>query len=448
MLVVILGAGHRGLHLAKLLIGEKKDITFIDSDPEQCDLVAQKLDCMAVNGSGTDPQVLDEAGCRNADIFIAITNSDEVNLVSCALVSSKFKTPRTIAVIRSMSYTGSEMNVPLLGVDIIVNPSEEVSKQVYDIIMNGLYQGAMTFPHTPFILCNLSISYASPLRDMPLSKVRPLIKTPFVLAAIQRGRQTLLPSGSTVLQKGDTLALITFKEQMTEMLGEFDASISSPRHICLVGAGRISRYLLSKFSPSRRKWITVVDIDEAKCEQFSEMYPETLVIKGDITDQSVWDDESLDDYDLMVAITDKDELNIIISAYAKRMGIAHTIALVKTNPNYAMLARHLDIDTVISSTESTVDSLLRYIRGENITSIHSIFGGSIEVAEYKLTATNKLLGQKLKDVPLAGKVIITGVTDKDKNSILANGNYTFTEGDTILVAVPHGRVDYATRLFS
>ncbi len=448
MLVVILGAGHRGLQLAKLLIGEKKDVTFIDSNPDQCDIVTQKLDCMAINGSGTNPSVLEEAGCKNADIFIAITNSDEVNLVSCALVSHKYKSPRTIAVIRSMSYTGREMDVPLLGVDVIVNPSEEVAKQVGDIIMNGLFQGAMTFPNTPFILCNLSVGNDSPIKGMPLSLLKPMIKTPFVLTAIQRGRQTLLPAGSTVLQKGDTLALITFKEQMVQLLGELDASISKPRHICLVGAGRISRYLLSKFSPSSRKRITVVDIDEAKCEQFSEMYPESLVIKGDITDQGVWDGESLDHYDLMVAITDKDELNIIISAYAKRMGIPHTIALVKTNPNYTMLARHLDIDTVMSSTESTVDTLLRYIRGENITSIHSIFGGSIEVAEFKLTAGNQLLGKPLKEVPLSGKVIITGVTDKEGKSYLADGEYLFKEDDTILVAVPHGRVDYATRLFS
>lgn len=448
MLVVILGAGHRGLHLGRLLIGEKKDVTFIDSDPDQCAQISLKLDCLAVNGSGTDPMVLEKAGCKNADIFIALTNSDEVNLVSCALVSSRFKSPRTIAVIRSMTYTGRDMNVPLLGIDTIVNPSEEVAKLVYDIVMNGLYQGATTFPHTPFILCNLPVQKDSQLIGQQLSVLRPKIKTPFVLTAIQRGRQTLLPSGSTALQEGDVLAVIAFKEQMNDLIDELDATISRPRRIVLVGAGRISRYLLSTFRSTSRKRFTVVDVDEGKCVQFSEMFPETLVIKGDITDQQVWDDENLSDYDLMVCITDKDELNIITSAYAKRMGIPHSIALVKTNPNYAMLARHLDIDTVISSTESTVDTLLRYIRGENIASIHSIFGGAIEVAEYKLGAKNQLLGKRLKDVPLGGRAIITGVTDSQKHSKLADGAYTFQEGDTILVAIPHGRVDDAARLFS
>lgn len=448
MLVVILGAGHRGIRLAKLLIGERKNVTFIESDPDTCDAVSQKLDCMAVNGSGTDPKILEQAGCKNADIFIALTSSDEVNLVSCALVSSRFKTPRTLAVIRSMSYTGSDVSGSLLGVDSIVNPSEEVAKLVYDIIGTGLFLGTTTFPGTPFMLCNIAIAEHSRFAGMPLAKLRPAIATQFVLTGIQRGRQVLLPSGSTVVQAGDQLALVTFKDKVNDLLAEFDAAISRPRHIVLVGAGRIARYLMNRFTPAARKRITVIDNDETKCEQFIEMYPECLVIKGDITDESVWDDESLDEYDLMVSLTDKDELNIITSAYAKRMGITHSIALVKTNPNFAMLARHLDIDTVISSTESTVDTLLRFIRGENIASIHSLFGGAIEMSEYKLPANNELIGKQLKDVQLGGKVILTGITDRERHSEMASGTYTFKEGDTLLVAVPHGRVDYAQRLFS
>ncbi len=448
MQVVILGAGRRGMRLARHLIEEKKDVTFIDTNPDRCNQASAKLDCLAVNGSGTNPDVLREAGCEVADIFIALTDSDEVNLVSCALVSSQFKIPRTVAAIRSMSYSGTELTAPLLGINYIVNPFEEVSKLISDIVQSGVFLNSSTFPHTPFVLCSLPVTKGSPAVGLMLSQIRTKFQTEFVLSGIQRGKETFLPSGGTTIQEGDSLAVVTFKDKMADLLDEFDATMQRPKHICIVGAGRISRFMMDRFTPSSRKHITVIDYDEEKCEHFAQMFPEVLVIKADITEESIWEDERLSSYDLLIALTDKDELNIITSTYAKRMGTSHSVALVKTNPNYAILARHMDIDTVVSTSEVTVDTLMRYIRGENIASIHSLFDGAIEVSEYKLLEGNELLGKQLKDVSLSGKVIVTGVTDKDGKSFLANGSYTFAEGDSVLVATEHGHVDFAQRLFT
>ncbi|MFA7119368.1 MAG: Trk system potassium transporter TrkA [Sphaerochaetaceae bacterium] len=448
MRIVILGAGRRGLRLAKHLIEEKKNVTFIDSDPNRCNQAVAKLDCLAINGSGTNPDKLAEAGCEQADIFIALSNSDEVNLVSCAIVSSQFKAPRTVAAIRSMSYTGTELTVPLLGIDYIVNPFEETSKLIYDVVQSGFYLNSYTFPHTPFVLCTIPVTQSSSIKGLSLMQIRSKLHTEFILAGIQRGDETILPSGYTTVQNGDTLAVISDKEKMANLLPEFDAKLSKPKNICIIGAGRIARFLLYRFTPSERRHITVIDNTPEHCEHFAQEFPEILILRGDITEESIWEDEQLSSYDLMIALTDKDELNIITSTYAKRMGAAHTIALVKSNPNYAVLARHLDIDTVISTTEVTVDTLLRYVRGENITSIHSIFEGSIEVSEYRLLPGSHLIGVQLKDIPLKGKAIITGVTDKNGKSFLAGGSYTFAEDDVVLVAIPHNNVDFAQGLFS
>jgi len=448
MHVVILGAGRRGLRLARHLIEENKDVVIIDADPGRCDQASTKLDCMAINGSGTNPDVLRNAGCEHADIFIALTDSDEVNLVSCAMVASQFKEVRTVAAIRSMSYTGTELTAPLLGINYIVNPFEEVSKLIYDIVQSGFFLNASTFPHTPFMLCQLSVTHGAKTAGKSVSQIRAQSTTEFIIAGIQRMGKAFLPEGKTVLQEGDSFAVIATKDQMSDLLEEFDAKFSRPKHTCIVGAGRITRFMMARFTPSARKKITVIDIDETKCQNLSQLYPESLIIKGDITEENIWEDENISSYDLLIALTDKDELNIITSTYAKRIGVPHAIALVRTNPNYATLARHFDIDTVISTTEATVDTLLRYIRGENIASIHSLFDGDIEVSEYTMLKGNSLEGKALKTVPLAGKVTVTGITDKNGKSFLATGNYVFQEGDRILVAVPHDHVDFAQELFS
>lgn len=449
MRVVILGAGRRGIRLAKYLIDEKKDVTLIEADVDRCNQATAKLDCLAIQGSGTNPKILKEAGLENADLFIALSDSDEVNLVSCAMVGALFKSPRTVAAIRSMSYTGSELNMRLLGIDFIVNPFEEVSKFIFDIIQSGVFLDSSTFPHTPFVLCTVPISKDSFVAGKKVSEIRSTSRIEFVVSGIQRGQKSFLPAGKDVIQAGDNIAIVAQKSELADILEQLDAKLSRPKSIVFVGAGRITNYLLTHFGKTDKEHFTIIEKDEEKCKSLAKKFPIPLIIKGDITEEAIWESENLKSYDLLISLTDNDELNIITSSYAKRMGISHAIALIKSNPNYAALARHFDIDTVVSMTETTVDTLLRYVRGENIASIHSIFDGSIEVSEYALKEGNcAVIGKKIKDLPLAGNVVITGITDKNGKSLIPNGNYQFVDGDNILVAVPHGHIDIAQGLFT
>jgi trk system potassium uptake protein TrkA len=180
----------------------KKDVTFIDTNPDRCNQASAKLDCLAVNGSGTNPDVLREAGCEVADIFIALTDSDEVNLVSCALVSSQFKIPRTVAAIRSMSYSGTELTAPLLGINYIVNPFEEVSKLISDIVQSGVFLNSSTFPHTPFVLCSLPVTKGSPAVGLMLSQIRTKFQTEFVLSESSGERKRFFLPAEPPSRKG------------------------------------------------------------------------------------------------------------------------------------------------------------------------------------------------------------------------------------------------------
>jgi trk system potassium uptake protein TrkA len=215
----------------------------------------------------------------------------------------------------------------------------------------------------------------------------------------------------------------------------------------LVGASRITRALLNRMSPAMRSKVAVVDQDEEVCRSFSERFREILVIKADITDEDIMAEEQLGSYDLLVALTDNDELNIITASYAKRIGVDRSIALIKQNNNYTRMASYLDIDVVISTTDTTVESLLRYLRGKSVTSVHSLFNDQLEIYEFIVSKDSLVCNKQLKDINMRKKAIVAGVTDKEGNSSIPTGLTTLKEGDTVLVAVMRDSSEFIQKLF-
>ncbi len=447
--VVILGAGRRGLGLARHLIEEHRDVVLIDNNPEKIDLAITKLDCMGILGNGTDIAVLTEAGCSDAETFIAVTDSDEINLVSCGIVSSSFKGTKTVATIRSLVYTGKEgLKEGLLGIDHIVNPNAEAAHYIYNIIEQGVYSDVIGFKTSKLLLYNLYIEPHSPYIGSSLTEMRTKLKADFIIAAIHRRGSAFVPFGATSIEPNDTLSIVAETSEVSDILKTIGKIQNKPKRIALVGASKIARALLNLMTPAMRAKIAVIDQDPAVCTVFSERFPEILVIKADITDEDILKEEQLDRYDLLIALTDNDELNIITASYAKRIGITKSMALVKQNNNYVRLASYLDIDSVISTTITTVDSLLRYLRGTNITSLHSLFNGQLEIYEFTITKTSKACDKKLSELNMRKKAIIAGLTNKEGNSVIPNGNATLKEGDSVLVAVNRDSVDFIQKFFS
>jgi trk system potassium uptake protein TrkA len=449
MKVVILGAGRRGFRLARHLIEEQRDVVIIDSDLERTNAAVARLDCMAVTGSGTNLEILREAGCDTADAFIAVTDSDEINLVSCGIVSSEFHVKNTVAAIRNLSYTGTNgLSNSLLGINYIVNPEAEAAQSIYNIVERGIYSDVITFQNTGLILYNIFVTKNSKFANMNVMSVRNAIKANFVIAAINRADGAIVPSGHTMIQPGDTLSLVADDTDVAKVLQAIGKRRSKPKKIVLVGGSKITHFLLGFFSSGAREDIVLVDQKPEVCTQFATMYPEILVIKADITDESILEEEHLIDYDLLISLTDNDELNIITASYAKRSGIARSMALIKYNNNYIRLASHLDIDSVISTTEATVDSLLRYLRGKNVSSIHSLFDGRLEVYEFKILETSRICGKKLSEVNMRNRAIIAGITDTSGKNIIPSGNYRLNTGDIVLVTVNRESIDFVQTMFN
>jgi trk system potassium uptake protein TrkA len=274
-----------------------------------------------------------------------------------------------------------------------------------------------------------------------------MLKAEFVITAVNRGDQGIVPSGNTVVFPGDTISLVASDEDIEIIFKVIGREKLKARKIAIVGGSKIARFLLRDFSPSKRKNIVLVEQDATVCETFASLFPEILVIKADITDETIFDDEKLDTFDLLIALTDNDELNIITASYAKRIGVDRAITLIKNNNNYIRLARHLDIDSVISVSQATVDSLLRYLRGTNVSSVHSLFGGRFEIFEFTITETTKNVGHQLKDINMRNKGIIAGITKATKESIVPTGNYRLEQGDVLLVAASRESLSAVQQLF-
>ena len=270
----------------------------------------------------------------------------------------------------------------------------------------------------------------------------------FVIAAVSRDGTGIVPSGNTVVMPGDALSVVAFsndRETIFRLIGQHKAR---PSKVAVVGGSKIARFLLRNFDANRLKGFILVEQDKQVCERMAMLFPTLLVLHSDITDEAIFSEERLDSCDLLISLTDNDELNIITASYAKRVGVRNSIALIKNNNNYVLLAVHLGIDSVISVTEATVDSLLKYLRGEHVKSVHSLYGGHFEIFEFEITAAMGVAGRQLKDINMRGKGIIAGITRPTGENVIPTGAYRIGAGDVLLACASRKELAFIQKIFS
>ena len=431
MNVLIIGAGRRGLRIAQHLSAEGASITFLDRSAVRCQIAEARLDCLSVCGSGTDIEKLREAGAENADTVIAATDSDEINIVSCGIIASAFPdVENTIAVIRSSGYLGeAELPHMILGITHLINPDLEGALRIVDTVRYGLYQDTIIFPGTDFILFTVPEGEGAIRNGSKLSDLRKNLPYDFVVT--------------------DILAIITDSDQAYAALSgsEMSSVYSEPDDIVILGATRITRFLLNTFTPRERKKVRLVEKDSAMAEEFASLYPEIMVLNASITDELVWENEDLGMADLFLSLTDNDELNIVTSGYAKKIGVKKAIAQIKSNANYVQFALSLDVDVALSITDVTSDAVIRFLRGDGISAMHTLFNGDLEVYEYIVQDDFRFIGKKLKDVKFRSRIVLAGAKKPDGSSFIPDGEYTFTSGDSLIMAIRHEDSGYLKELF-
>jgi trk system potassium uptake protein TrkA len=449
MKIVIVGAGKVGFQIAKQLVDEKKNVVVIERDPQVAKHVTNYLDCMVINDEGNNIEVLRKAGVGKADFFIAVTDSDEINMISCGIVSSEFENPYKIARVRNLEYSETQISTsPFLGIDHILNPEIEVSKVITRSIEHGAMSDILFFEKTRFQMRNVTATDGSLFMDKTLRDIKKELPADFLVAFLVRGNDYIVPSGDDVIRENDNLYIVASEENLERLIVQTGKWKITPNKVVIVGGGRIGSYVADNllrrqrqdasfleritkgFTQKLKRNIILVDRDADRCAALSERFPDALVINEDVSDEGIYEEGNFTRYDLIVTATANQELNIITAVYAKSLGIKRSIAVVNKN-NYINIAQALGIDVTVSQKVSMVNSILKLIRRGNIKNIYSFADGMVEVIE--LAVENSLIsGTRIRDIKLPPHTLVVSRTREDEN-IIPDGSNTVENGDYIVV---------------
>lgn len=437
MKIVIVGNGKVGFSLAEQLVREEHDITVVDVREDSLRRASDMLDIMVVRGNGVSAATLREAGADTADLLVAATNSDEVNMV-CCLTAKNQGTKYTIARIRNPEYTTSLAELRRnLKIDMVINPENATAVEISRLLRFPSAANIETFCRGRVELVGFRLQEEDFLVGKPIHTLSSQIKKLSLLfCAVERDDNVIIPNGSFVPQAGDKLYMVgrpVSLDQFFRVLGRYAPKVHS---VFIVGGGKISLYLaqiLDKLGMN----LKIVEQNEARCRFISEHLPRAMVLCGDGTDQELLDSERLSASDAFVALTDRDEDNLIISLYAMQLGISKVVA--KSNrQNYAGIARAVGQDSVISPKLITANQILQVVRGmENskgsvMTALYRIAEGKVEAMEFVVNETTRHLKTPLKDLRLKKGILIAVIVHQGR-VIIPQGSTCMEQGDTVII---------------
>jgi len=452
--VIILGAGRVGRQLARQLIIEGKEITIIEKNPEEGLRIADRLDCRVITGEGNNLPILRRAGIEDADYFVSVTESDEINMIACSLVSAEYSEPVTVARVRNVAYSSTRMiRQRLYGIDHIINPEIEAAHAVIRSLERGAVGTVRHFSDSGLTLTSVSILPGCPFIGKSIREIRSNLSGNFLVPLITRNGETSIPVGDTEILVNDMLYVIAKPGDTDELILASGLRRSELRRIAIVGGGRIARYvadyllgkeddeemsnvgtwkrIIDRFrnkTPARK--VHFIERDYAVGRELADRYPSALISNADISDEEISETGLLEGCDLLVSATGNQELNLISALYAKNHGVTRTIALVRM-ASYVGMARELGVDVTVSVSDTMVDGILRILRKGNIRSIHTIAGSDFEIIDFLLDRDSPLVGKTIRNCGLPKNSLILTVK-RGSEYQLPDGNLELSEGERII----------------
>lgn len=447
MNIVIVGAGEVGTHIASQLVAEQKDVVIIEKDPECAARASNMLDCLVVTGEGSNVDVLRQAGAENADIFIAATSIDEVNMISCFVAGSAFNTPIKIARVRNVDYMrGGLLKNSSIGIDYLVNPEIEAAFDIVQTVAHGASSGIFAFQGTNAQLRDFLVKDDSIFNGVLVKDIRSLIDQNFIIAGVLRNEMLHIPKGDFQILTGDHIYIVALGKSFNKILTRAGMTVDKLKRIVLVGGGLIGKHIAGMLIEDGKD-VRIIEKDYERCKELSALYPEATVINGNISDQDVFEEENIAYTDAIITTTQSEELNILAGVYAKSKGVKRAVALID-KLNYTTLATNLGIDSCISAKLSSVDAILKFIRKGNIKNVYTIFEGQAEAIEFIVGGSNQnIVGKKIMDLKLpAGCLIIT--VQRHRKTIIPTGSFVIEEGDSLITFVAHDEISKLEELFN
>ena len=449
MKILILGAGQVGGTLATHLASETLDITLVDLDEVRLRELRSRLDIRTVAGWASHPHVLREAGAEDADMLIAVTGSDEVNMVACQVSYSMFRTPRKIARVRSAAYVNekslfADEHMP---VDVFINPEQVVTDHVRLLLENPGALEVLDFAEGRVQLVAVRAYAGSPLVGQGLRDVRrrlPNVNTR--VAAIFRGAQSIPPDGNTTIEAGDEVFLIVAAGQINSVMAELRDVERAFKRVTIAGGGNVGARLAASIESYFN--VKLIEFDLGRAERLATTLKDAVVIQGDATNPDQLRDATRNS-DVFCALTNDDEVNIMSSLMAKRYGVRRVMTLMR-KPAYAELMRTSEIDVAISPQQSTTSSLLTHVRRGDVTRVHSLRRGAAEAMEavaHGDAKTSRIVGRPVADIQLPKGVTIGAIVRGDAAIVEYENVVIETDDHLILFLSNKKHVTEVERLF-
>ncbi len=450
MKIIICGAGQVGWQIARHLSGERNDVTVVDSNPELVRRAADTLDVQGVTGFASYPDVLDRAGARDADLIIAATHSDEVNMVTCQVAHSVFNITRKIARVRAQSYLDAIYSdlyrTDHLPIDVVISPEREVAEAALQRLAAPATFDTENFLGGRVQLLGIALDEDCPVLNTSLRQLTDLFSTlRAIVAGVRREGRLFAPEAEDQLYAGDQVYVFAHVEDANRTLDIFGKSTKKQERIVIIGGGNVGLAVaLALERRTDRIRAKVIERDRAQAERAADALERTIVLHGDGMDMDILQEANIDRADAVLVVTDDDKTNILAAVRAKQAGCPMAIALVN-DPTLLPLMGPLDIDAYINPRATTVSSILRHIRHGRVREIYSIGDAEAEVIEAQVLSTSPISGRMIRDIDFPEGVLV-GALLKGETVVKPLGDTRVEEGDVILLFAMAGDVPEVERL--
>lgn len=436
MNIVIVGCGKVGRTLTQHLNEENHNIAVIDTDSHAVSEVANTYDVLGVVGNGASYAVQIEAGIEKADLFICVTESDELNLL-CCMIAKKTGNCKTIARVRNPIYSHEIHFIKEeLGLSMVINPELAASAEIARILRFPSAINIEIFSKGRLEILEFQLNEGSMLHNLRLMDMGKRIKADVLVCGVQRGEETIIPNGRFMLQAGDIISLIGAQTQTKQFFKEIGFHTHQVKDTMIVGGGKIAYYLGSMLI-KMGIGVKIIEMDKERCKELSAMLPEAVIINGDATNQELLIEEGIDSVDSFVTLTGFDEGNIFLSLFAR----SRTDAKLVTKVNRIVFDNIVDtfkLGSIISPKNITAQYILRYARalqngmGSNVETLYKIINKKAEALEFKATGEARMLGKTLEELHLKDNILVASIIRKGQ-IITPNGRSVIEEGDSVII---------------
>lgn len=447
MQIVVIGNGSVGSALIEAVCKEGHNVTVIDDNAEEITAVVNKYDVFGVTGNGSSVDVQKEAGVPNCDVLISVAQSDELNLL-CCMIGKQLGAKHTIARVRDPRYLKQTTFMSRnLGIDMIVNPEHEASREAARLIRFPAAMKLEKFARGQVEVVQIVVGDNHPMIGIALKDFKSKFNTNVLLCAAVRAGEAIIPGGNYVIRAGDNISIAGSRTDINELFVKVGIIGENIKNIMLIGGGRISRYLASQLTGTGYK-LKIIEKNLSSCEELAEMFPKATIIHGNAADPDLLDEEGLQKSDACVIMTADDQTNLIISMFAVSRNVKKVISKINS-PTYVKLSENAGVSSNITPQFLVITKVLRYLRGlanrgeqgwkSGIKSLHKIADNNVEALEFDVAEDFPHLGVPLKDIKWKKDLLVAAVI-REGSVIYAHGSTTLELGDSVIITTTNEKL--------